>query len=379
VSGAGGPFAGTRVVDLAGLAGAYGTMLLAGLGADVIRVEPPGGDPMRAMPPLLDGVEPPENGLWFAYLSQGKRSVVLDRTTPEGAAQLERLVASADIVFDAEATYDLERHPRLVWVSITPFGRSGPRAHWKGSNLVAWAASGVLYTTGFVDRAPVVPGGPAQLACQLAALNATMGALLALRARHRYGAGQLVDISMTEACLALAPETGAPLTHDDRVHRPRSGNRRDLTRPFGLYPCADGFVSFLVLQPGHWKAMAQWILDVTGSDVFMDETFADIIVRREAAEFVDSFTEQVTMPSKKVDLFIEGQRRGIPITPVNTIADLLTDPHLRAAEFFEQASHPAIGAYTRPGPPFRVNHDWWSIGRAPLLGEHTDEVLASLP
>jgi formyl-CoA transferase len=378
VSGGSGPFAGVRVVDLSGLAGAYGTMLLAGLGADVVRVEPPGGDPLRFLPPLLDGVAAPENGLWFAYLSQGKRSVVIDRATAEGAATLDRLVGSADIVFDHDAAYDLERHRRLVWVSITPFGRSGPRAHWKGSNLVAWAASGVLYTTGFTDRPPVVPGGPAQLACHLAAMNATMGALLALRARDRFGTGQLVDISVAEACLALAPETGAPLTLDDRVHRARTGNRRDLSRPFGLYPCADGYVSFLVLQPAHWQAMAQWILDVTGSDVFMDETFADIIVRREAADFVDSFTEQVTMPSKKVDLFIEGQRRGIPITPVNTIADLLVDPHMQAAGYFNEASHPAIGTYTRPGPPFRVNHDWWDIGRAPLLGEHTDEVLSGL-
>lgn len=373
-----GPFSGVRVVDNAGLAGAYGTMLLAGLGADVIRVEPPGGHALRALPPTLDGVDAPENGLWFAYLAQGTKSVVVDRSTTEGEATFGRLVASADVVFDDAAAYDLDTLERLVWVSITPFGRSGPHAHWKGSNLVAWAASGVLYTTGFTDRPPVVPGGPAQLACQLSALQATMGALLALRARQLTGRGQLVDIAMHEACLAVAPETGAPLTLDDRVHRPRAGNRRDLTRPFGLYPCADGYVSFLVLQPAHWKAMAQWIADVTGNDAFLEEAFADVVVRREAADFVDEFTEAVTLPSNKLDLFVEGQRRGIPITPVNTVADLLADPHLQAAKYFNQMDHPAIGSYTRPGTPFRVNRDWWSIGRAPLLGEHTEEVLGQL-
>ena len=382
------PFAGLRVVELSSLPGAYGGMLLAGLGAEVIKVEPPEGDPLRRLEPTLPGVAAPENSLWWAYLGQGRRSVVIE-PTPSGAEQLKWLLTSADIVLD-DAPIDhwdasgcgpdaIEAvNPKVIWVSITPFGRTGPHRDWKGSNLIAWAACGVLYTTGFPDRPPVVPAGPVQLAYHVAALNAVIGAQLALRLRRANdGQGQRVDISMQEALLAIAPETGAPISLDDRVHRPRTGNRRDVTRPFGLYPCADGFVSFLVLQPNHWQAFAAWIAEVTGIDALTDEAFADMIVRREAGEFVDSSTEALTMGMTKLELFQEAQRRGIPCTPVNTIGDLRVDPHLAASGFFETVEHPAIGSYTRPGPPFRDNHGWWSLERAPLLGEHTAAILGS--
>jgi crotonobetainyl-CoA:carnitine CoA-transferase CaiB-like acyl-CoA transferase len=372
------------VIDLAGLPAAYGTMLLAGLGAEVVKVEAPGGDPLRRMPPFLERVDPPENSVWFAYLGQGKRSVVIDHDTAEGRKQLADLVAGADVVVESDVPgrWDDLRvaNPHLVWTSITPFGRTGPRRGWRGSNLVAWAASGVLYVNGFPDRPPVVPAGPVQLACQLSALNAAASVLLALRARagHPAGHGQLVDLSIQECCVAISPESGAPLYLDDLVHRARPGNRRDLTRPFGLYPCKDGYVSFLVLQPAHWRAMSQWIFDATGNDVFLDETFTDLVVRREAMEFVDEWTEAVTLPLTKLEVFVEGQRRGIPCTPVNTVADLLVDPHLASTGFFEASEHPAIGSFRRPGPPFRDNHGWWSLDRAPLLGEHSAEILQSL-
>ncbi|MEA3216965.1 MAG: benzylsuccinate CoA-transferase BbsE subunit [Acidimicrobiia bacterium] len=376
-----GPLQGTRVIDLAGLPAAYGTMLLAGLGADVVKVEPPAGDSLRRLPPFLDAVEPPENSLWFAYLGQGKRSVVIDYEQAEGRRRLEQLISTADVVVESSApgTWDGVRqgNPQVVWASVTPFGQTGPRRSWQGSNLVAWASSGVLYVTGFPHSPPVTPAGPVQLACQLAALNTAASVMLALRARaaHPEGKGQLVDISMQECCLAISPETGAPLFLDDLVHRNRLGNRRDVSSPFGLYPCKDGHVSFLVLQPAHWLAMATWIQDVTGNDIFLEETFYDIAMRAQTKDLVDEWTEAVTKEFTKLELFQEGQRRGIPVTPVNTVADLAVDPHLEAVSFFEPTDHPKLGPFLRPGAPFRDNHGWWSLSRAPLLGEHTAEVL----
>jgi crotonobetainyl-CoA:carnitine CoA-transferase CaiB-like acyl-CoA transferase len=376
-----GPLQGTRVIDLAGLPAAYGTMLLAGLGAEVIKVEPPAGDPLRRLPPVLGNIEPPENSLWFAYLGQGKKSVVIDLDQPEGRSRLERLVAGADVVVESSApgTWDALRqaNAQVVWASVTPFGQTGPRRSWQGSNLVAWAASGVLYVTGFPQRPPVTPAGPVQLACQLSALNTAASVMLALRARARNddGMGQLIDISMQECCLAISPETGAPLFLDDLVHRNRLGNRRDVSSPFGLYPCKDGHVSFLVLQPAHWLAMATWIQEATGNDIFLEEMFYDIAVRAQTKDLVDEWTEAVTKDLTKLELFQEGQRRGIPVTPVNTMADLTVDPHLQAVNFFEATEHPKLGSFRRPGAPFRDNHGWWSLSRAPLLGEHTAEVL----
>lgn len=371
-----GPLAGVRIVELAGLPAAYGTMLLAGLGADVIKVEPPEGDALRRLAPLDERAEPPENSLWFAYVSQGKRSVVV-----RDEMELERLLEGADAVVDSSdpGVHDAlrARHPELVWVSITPYGLDGPYRDRRGSNLIGWASSGVLYVTGFPDRPPVAPGGPVQLGYQLTALHATSALLLALRARRQdpAGRGQLVDISVQECCLAMAPETGLPLFLDDRVHRDRPGNRRAVTRPFGLYPCKDGHVSFLVLGPAHWHAMAAWIHEATGNEGLLEEIFVDIAVRAEAAEFIDEAVEELCAERTKLELFTEAQQRGIPCTPVNTVADLRADPHLEAVGYFEATEHPALGAFRRPGPPFRFDHDWWDLKRAPLLGEHTAELL----
>jgi crotonobetainyl-CoA:carnitine CoA-transferase CaiB-like acyl-CoA transferase len=201
--------------------------------------------------------------------------------------------------------------------------------------------------------------------------------MLALRARRRSGRGQVVDVSMQECCLALAPETGVALFLDDGVHRSRPGNRRAVTRPWGLYPCSDGFVSFLIIQPAHWRAMAAWIADATGMDAVLDDVFLDMRVRWEVSDFIDDVTEQLTRQSTKLDLFVEGQRRGIPITPVNTVADLVNDPHLRSAGFWRDDENPVLGTLRGPGAPFRVDHDWWRWASAPQLGEHTADELAT--
>ena len=153
-------------------------------------------------------------------------------------------------------------------------------------------------------------------------------------------------------------------------------NRRILARPWGHYRCLDGFVSTLVLQPTHWINVAQWISEETGNDMFTEEAFRDLTVRAEINDLIDEWFEMVTVTKTKLEVFAEGQRRGVPVTPLNTIADLLSDPHLEATGFFDFAEHPVLGTYKRPGAPFRVNHSWWSLGRAPLLGEHTAEVLA---
>ena len=241
---------------------------------------------------------------------------------------------------------------------------------------MAWASSGLAHTFGFPDRPPVGVAPAVQFAAHVTSLYAVNAAMLGLRAVRRTGHGQVVDLSMQECCLALAPETGVPLFLDDRLPRNRTGNRRAVTRPWGLYPCADGFVSFLVLQPGHWRNMAAWIAEVTGVDAVLDEAFVDMRVRWEVSDFIDDLTEQLTRPRTKLDLFVEGQRRGIPTTPVNTVGDLRADPHLRSAGFWRTDDHPRLGPLEGPGAPFRVNHDWWSWTSAPALGEHTAALLA---
>jgi crotonobetainyl-CoA:carnitine CoA-transferase CaiB-like acyl-CoA transferase len=372
-----GPWSGVRVVELTGLTGAYATRLWAALGAEVIVVEPPDGHLLRHLPPHAPGVAAPESSLWWSFFAQGKRSVVVE---PGDADALARVLAGADVVIGdvaADGTAPEPAHDRQVVVTVSPFGRSGPRSHWKGSELVAWASAGIAFTLGFPDRAPVGPATPVQFASHLTSLYALNAALLGLRAARRTGRPQTIDLSMQECCLSLAPETGVALFLDDRLSRRRPGNRRAVTRPWGLYPCADGYVSFLVLQPAHWRAMAAWIAEETGMDAVLDEAFVDMHVRWEVSDFIDECTETLTRAHTKLEVFVEGQRRGIPVTPVNTVADLRNDPHLRSAGFWRQDDHPAIGSYPVPGAPFRVNRDWWSWSCAPRLGEHSAALLGA--
>ncbi len=391
-----GPYEGVRVVDLSGLAGAYGARLLAATGAEVIKVEPPGGSPLRRLAPFIDGAPEPESSLWWAYLAMGSRSVEVDVDRDGGRRQLAELLAGADVVIDdgsvgpsGSAGPDgldqlglghraiAETNPGVVWVSITPFGPEGPKRAWATSNLVALAASGILYTVGFEDQPPVVPGGPAQVALHATALNAAMGVALGLRGRRQTGRGQRIDLSVAEVALSLSPETGVPVFLDDRVHRTRSGNRRSLSRPFGLYPCSDGYVSILVLMPRHWEHIAQWVNEVCGNESIVDPVFADIAVRAETMELIDSWVEELTTSMTVLEFFTEGQRRGIPVSPVNTIESLRTDPHLDAVGFWDSVELPGGGEAAIPGPPFRDSSGWWRLGRAPRLGEHSAEILGS--
>jgi len=365
-----GPWSGVRVAELTGLTGAYATRMWAALGAHVVVVEPPGGHLLRHLPPFAPGHDGPEASLWWAFFGQGKRSVVAEPGSDEHA----RIVASADVVIcdvDPAIGPPPLAHHRQVVVAVSPFGLSGPRRDWKGSDLVAWASSGLAYTFGFPDRPPVAAATPVQFAAHVTSLYALNGAMLALHDLRRTGHGQLVDIAIQECCLSLAPESGVALFLDDRVHRSRPGNRRAVTRPWGLYPCADGFVSFIVIQPAHWNAMATWIAEATGIDAILDDAFNDMHVRWEASDFVDDLTEQLTRPRTKLEIFVEGQRRGIPTTPVNTVADLRRDPHLQSVGFWRDQEHPVLGTLPGPGAPFRVNHDWWHWAAAPRLGEHT--------
>lgn len=369
------PWEGLKVLELPGLASSYATRLWAGLGADVVVAESGKGHPYRAMAPFAGTTTGPEGSLWWAFIGQGKRSVVVDEDGVDALRQ------AADVVISDLDHADPEHgggvieaaHAQQVAVVISPFGLTGPRSRWRSSDLVAWSSAGLSFVTGFPDSTPVAPAPKVQLAAHITGMNAVIAAMMALHARRRSGSGQRVDISMHECCLALSPECGVTLLLDDGVKRVRTGNRRAVSRPFGLYPCRDGHISLIVVQPAHWRRTAQWIIEVTGAEGVDDPAFDDLAVRWEAADFIDGLTEDLTRSFTKLELFQEGQRRGIPITPVTTIADLRNDPHLAATGFWRQHQHPVLGELTCPGEPFRADN-WWAWERAPLLGEHNDAV-----
>ena len=335
--------AGIRVLDLTHGAFAYAPYLLHGHGAEIVGF----GSAKGRSYATWETVGP----------SADERILDLDRD------DLAAAIRSADVVLEsfppgrlAERGLDWPQlardQPGLVWASLTPFGRSGPKRDWKGTNLLAWAVSGVMPSIGDPDRAPLAPGGPIPLADLLTALHATIGVLVALRARRKTGRGQLVDVSTQATTVAAVCELGAAMFLDDLIPRRRLGNRRRQLAPSGLFPCKDGFAAVIILPIAHWDALARWIHEKTGDETVLDPMWRDLATRVETAELLESWVEQLTPLYTKQELFEEGQRRGITITPANSLPDLLRDPHLAAREWWREGKNEKGEPEKVAGPPY---------------------------
>ncbi len=378
-----------RVVDLTEASGIYGTKLLADMGADVIRVEPPGGDPLRSHPPFLSGRPGPGRSLWYAYMATSRRSVVLDLDSAEGRRLLGRLIDTADVVAfsgPADRFDDLglgglrSTRPGLVVSAVSPFGLTGPFRSWEGNDFIGWATGGLSFSTGDPDRPPLSPAPVAELAHVLSGYLATLGTLAALRGRSRHGVGDLVDVSVQQGVLTASGESGVAAFLDDLVPRVRGGSRRAAIVPVGHYPTKDGAASLIGLMPAHWEALAAWIAEETANEGVLDPDLAGPgFVRAEEGkrEVVDLFVEDLTRRYTKQELFEEGQRRGVTITPVNDPASTAADPQLAFRGFWRNV--PVDGTDVRvPGSPARFGSLAWNARPAPDVGEHTAEVLAEL-
>jgi benzylsuccinate CoA-transferase BbsE subunit len=370
-----------RVLDLAGPALAYAGRMFADLGADVILVEPPSGAPARAHPPLVETDDGVVVSAHFAFLAAGKRSVALDLDVPAGRALLDQLVAASDVALvpddvDEQRTRGLDAtrlralNPRLVVTSVTGFGSTGPRRHWRSSDLIGWATSGAMFGMGDPDRPPVAPGGG--VAHAAGSLNAALGTMLALRARQRSGEGQAVDISLQEAVMSVAMEAGPLYTLEGQAQA-RSGPRR--MGAHGMFPVQDGNVEVVAFLPTQWDAMAQWIADELGAEEATSDAFRGPSARFEFRELIEAWTVELASRYTKQGFFLEAQRRRIPCGPINTSADLLADPQLAAVDGWVEVAHPAVGHVRLPRSPARFDGELTPVGAVPALGEHTVDVL----
>lgn len=378
------PLAGVRVIDLAGEALAMAGRVLADLGADVVLVEPPGVSPARRVPPVVNTRSGATVSPHFLFMAAGKKSVTADITRTGGYDLVRRLLQTADVILLTDDDEALRTHQldvptlqaineRLIVTSLTPFGRSGPRRRWKGSDLVAWASSGGLGTIGEPDRGPVAPGG--NLAYAAGSLNAVAGTVLALRARQSVGRGQLVDISLQEAVLSVTGESGPyyRLEALSAVTPGRVGRRRGAAS--GMFPAKDGFVEILPFMPGQWDALAEWIrADLGVEEATMDVFRGSVMVRVPFAELIDGWVEELSSRYTKQDFLLEAQRRGIPTGAVNEPADLLVDPHLQAVDGWVHHDVPGVGTLPWPRPPLRFDDEPMGAGPVPLPGQHNDEI-----
>jgi len=376
-----GPLSHLTVVDLTHhVAGPYCTKLLASYGARVLKVERPGGDPLRRIGPFVGGQPGPERSLPFLWLNAGKESLVLDLKAEAGQALLLDLAARADVLVENFAPEVMTRlglgtatlwrvNPRLVITSISNFGDSGPYRDWKATEMELYALSGGMVATGD-PGAPPLAAGPA-VTQYTAGLHAYLGTLMALLRRARTGRGDRVEVSIHESALDNVEIALVEALHLGVVAR-RTGDRHAMV-PWQCYPCRDGQVAIIGGPVRRWLGA----LDLFGTPELGAPRFRhmrDRIARRE--EFERLLTASLARRDKR-EVWQEGQARGVAFGYLADLGDALGSPQLRARGFFQpSAAHPEVGVHEHAGPPFRLGP--WRPGRAPRLGEHTDAVLREL-
>ncbi|MBI2887649.1 MAG: CoA transferase [Chloroflexi bacterium] len=364
------------------VSGPYCTKLLADYGAEVIKVEPPGsGDPSRRLGPFYHDTPHPEGGAVFLHYNTGKKSLTLDITTDTGRSLLRKLAQQADILVENSPPGALERlglgqgelrasNPRLVYTSISPYGQTGPYRDYAATDMTVFAMGGIMYRHGEPDRDPLrYPGHIIQC---LAGVNAAAATMCALLSSRLTGQGAHIDISTME-CLAGAVDRQLlryAYGHESAV---REGHRREGWFPNGIYPCADGFVHIgTLLSARGWVRVAR-MLDMP--DLLTDPQFATPAARREHHGEFDAIFYPWLVEHTREEIFRLGQAQRVMVGMVYTMDEVLRDPQYRHRNYFTALDHPVVGQQTYPGAPFRMSETPGRLRPAPLLSEHTEQVL----
>ena len=383
-----------RVLDLTDEKGLLCGKILGDLGADVIKIERPGGDAARGIGPFYHDEPHPERSLFWFALNTSKRGVTLNLASEDGRAIFRRLVKNADFVLESFAPGhleglsigypDLERiNPGIIVVSITPFGQTGPYRDYKASDIVAWAMGGELAPHGDADRPPIHFSHHSQ-AYLHAGTDGAQGALTALFHRSITGAGQQVDVSIQESvaqCLEhIISNWDLREAIPDRSEEVRPGANHRTTQ---IWPCKDGWVSWshggrALISPS--LPLIKWMQSEGYTNGFIDmfdwsrPDFARI--SQEEMDRIDEPTSRFFMAHTKAELLEGAVKYNIMLYPVATTADIMENPQLEAREFWVEVDHPELGeTITYPGAfvhssaaPPRIRR------RAPLIGEHNREI-----
>ncbi|MBN1615355.1 MAG: CoA transferase [Deltaproteobacteria bacterium] len=392
-----------RVLDLADEKGVYCGKLLADLGADVIKIERPGGDPTRNRGPFFRDDPDPQKSLYWFQFNTNKRSITLNLETADGREIFKKLVETADVLLE---TYDpgyldafglgyndLKKiNHGLVMASITPFGQTGPYSAFQGTDIIGQAMGGVMYLAGFPEDPPNRLYG--SQAYHMASVQAASGILTALYAREVYGGGQHVDVSMQEA-VAIAQESAMQTFDLRREIRQRTGSSGLVPAhpAMGTYPCKDGYINIFMLD---WPTLLDWmesegmigdlrekhketldklsdflmifglVMNLEAYDKFLNEEFPP----------VEAGLKAFLMTKTKLELYEGAQTKRLQISMVSTVEDLLASPQLNALGYFVDVKHPELGETLKyPGAPYHLSDTPWRIEkRAPQIGEHNLDI-----
>jgi crotonobetainyl-CoA:carnitine CoA-transferase CaiB-like acyl-CoA transferase len=376
-------FAGVRVLDLSRmLAGPYGSMLMADLGAEVIKIEEPdGGDPMRRMgPPYL----PEGESAYFLSINRNKKSVALDLTRPAGRDVFMDLARVADVVWDNFRPGILERlgcghaqlhalNPRLICCSISAFGQEGPYRNWPAFDLALQAMGGGMSLTGEEGRAPVRMGLPiGDLAGGMFGAFAVAGALFR---REKTGQGAVVDLSLLDCQVSLLTYLAQYFWADGKVPGPMGSGHSSVV-PYQALPAADGHLVVAVFAEKFWGAFCEAI---DRPDLARDARFDTNAQRVANREALMPVLEALFTQRPVHDWLERLHRHGVPAAPINRLDHVLGDPQVHLREMIVTMTHPRHGPLPTLGSPVKVDGRLRvDVAPAPLLGEHTNAVLGGL-
>jgi len=375
------PLAGVRVIELANfIAGPLAGTLLADMGADVIKVEPPGGDMARATPPIRNG-----ESVSFAALNRNKRSLVLDLKQPQAIEILHKLAAKSDAFLEAYRPGALDKlglgavelkaiNPRLVYTSVSGFGQTGPDRRRAGVNLIIEAFSGVLSVTGAPGEMPMRPG--VQSADVFGAMFAAYATLAGLLGAARHGEGRIADVSLVEASIAAAAWEASEYLETGKAPQPL-GNRHRLAAPYQLFETSDR--RYIAVGTPNDALFAKMMQVLGLAEHVADPRFASYATRKANEEALLALVEPAVRARSAADLEAALMPVGVPCARVNDFKEVFEHPQIVARGVVQDVAHPRLGQMRATRNPVLLDHDGPAIERpAPMLGEHSEELLAEL-
>lgn len=375
------PLAGIRVIELANfIAGPLAGTLLADMGAEVIKIEPPKGDMGRAMPPQRSN-----ESVSFVALNRNKRSLVLDLKQPAAREIVLKLAASSDAVVEAYRPGALEKiglgadavkavNPKIVYTSVSGFGQTGPYRRRAGVNLIIEAFSGALSVTGEPDRMPTRPG--IQTADVFGALFATYATLAGLIGAARQGEGRIADVSLVEASIAAAAWEAADYLATGNVPK-ALGNKHRLNAPYQLFETRDK--RHLAIGTPNDQLFARLMAVLGLSAHVSDPRFATYASRKANEAPLLEVVEPAVRRRDALELEAALIEAGLPCARVNNFQEVFDDPHIAARGVVQEIAHPRLGRMKAVRNPVLLDHDGPAMDRpAPMLGEHSAEILREL-
>ena len=381
-----------KVLDFTNEIGAYTGKMYTGFGADVIHVEPITGNPLRRKGPFHRNRPGPDSSLQFLYYHTGKRGLALNLEHEKGRKIFRELCTGTDLLIDSSPPGYLETrglsytdlstdNPALVHTAITPFGHTGPLAGLPASDLTCCALGGFLYLAGVDNEKPV--RAPDDQAYRMAEAYAAVGSSIALFNAQRTGQGQFVDVSCIES-VAMALENAAQFWDlEGKIRRGRGKEAGTAT----IHPCEDGYIVIVAIMGKNkpmWDPFVEWMKEegVEGWETFLDEKWIDPGYRTSAEgyELFCRIFESYTQKHNKLYLYEIGQKYKVAVTPVSNGKDLLENPQLQHRGFWQKMLNDNLGdEITYPGAPYEFSSLTWDKGHnAPLLGQHTAEILAEI-